>query len=354
MSGSPMHRHVDVEELVAACRADLAAAGMFAAHPVTSVARSFFTRIGVDGWARLPLAHQCALPLTPPPISDVLQRPGSGTVQCNGQQPNSCVYTPAGGPTAVYSPQSGELVGPGGVKYGRELEENRRRRMDGDAGASRLNPTAADDSSSKEATAEDSSESEVGTDQTGTEVTAEDVSGAGPESPVAERGPSRLGRGWLIGITAALLVLAGGVGAGGYIALRVHLDSRTLARDDAAAIQAAKECVAATQAPDTAAMAASARKIVECSTGDFGAQAALYSGLLVDAYQAANVHVQVSDMRAAVERNNNDGSVDVLVALRVKVTNTEAKDQESGYRLRVKMTSDDGQYKISKLEQVTK
>jgi Mce-associated membrane protein len=226
--------------------------------------------------------------------------------------------------------------------------------MDGDAGASRLNPTAADDSSSKEATAEDSSESEVGTDQTGTEVTAEDVSGAGPESPVAERGPSRLGRGWLIGITAALLVLAGGVGAGGYIALRVHLDSRTLARDDAAAIQAAKECVAATQAPDTAAMAASARKIVECSTGDFGAQAALYSGLLVDAYQAANVHVQVSDMRAAVERNNNDGSVDVLVALRVKVTNTEAKDQESGYRLRVKMTSDEGQYKISKLEQVTK
>ena len=63
MSGSPMHRHVDVEELVAACRADLAAAGMFAAHPVTSVARSFFTRVGVDGWARLPLAQQCALPL---------------------------------------------------------------------------------------------------------------------------------------------------------------------------------------------------------------------------------------------------------------------------------------------------
>jgi len=63
VSGSPMHRHVDVEELVAACRADLAAAGMFAAHPVTSVARSFFTRDGVDGWSRLPLPQQCALPL---------------------------------------------------------------------------------------------------------------------------------------------------------------------------------------------------------------------------------------------------------------------------------------------------
>jgi phospholipid/cholesterol/gamma-HCH transport system substrate-binding protein len=54
---------------------------------------------------------------TPPPISDPLQRPGSGTVQCNGQQPNPCVYTPSGPPAAVYSPQSGELVGPDGVKY---------------------------------------------------------------------------------------------------------------------------------------------------------------------------------------------------------------------------------------------
>ena len=62
VSGSPVRR-ADVEELVAAYRADLAAAGMFAAHPVTSVARTFFTRLGVDGWARLSLAQQCALPL---------------------------------------------------------------------------------------------------------------------------------------------------------------------------------------------------------------------------------------------------------------------------------------------------
>ncbi|MBO0864650.1 MAG: MCE family protein [Mycobacterium sp.] len=54
---------------------------------------------------------------TPPPISDPLQRPGSGTVQCNGQQPNPCVYTPGGPPAASYSPMSGEVVGPDGVKY---------------------------------------------------------------------------------------------------------------------------------------------------------------------------------------------------------------------------------------------
>jgi phospholipid/cholesterol/gamma-HCH transport system substrate-binding protein len=55
--------------------------------------------------------------LTPPPRSDPLQRPGSGSVQCNGQQPNPCIYTPGGPPAAVYSPMSGEVAGPDGSKY---------------------------------------------------------------------------------------------------------------------------------------------------------------------------------------------------------------------------------------------
>jgi phospholipid/cholesterol/gamma-HCH transport system substrate-binding protein len=55
--------------------------------------------------------------LTPPPISDPLQRPGTGSVQCNGQQPNPCIYTPGGPPAAAYSPMSGEVVGPDGSKY---------------------------------------------------------------------------------------------------------------------------------------------------------------------------------------------------------------------------------------------
>ncbi|HEX9497122.1 MAG TPA: MCE family protein, partial [Mycobacterium sp.] len=45
---------------------------------------------------------------------------GQGSVQCSGQQPNPCTYTPAPGPpgsTAIYSPTSGEVVGPDGVRY---------------------------------------------------------------------------------------------------------------------------------------------------------------------------------------------------------------------------------------------
>jgi hypothetical protein len=48
MSRSPGRRR-DVEDLVAAYRADLLAAGMFADHPVTSVARMFFTRVAPTG-----------------------------------------------------------------------------------------------------------------------------------------------------------------------------------------------------------------------------------------------------------------------------------------------------------------
>ena len=157
-------------------------------------------------------------------------------------------------------------------------------------------------------------------------------------------------------ICAALVLLTVAAVAGGILLIHDNRRSEAIARDNAAALQAAKDCVAATQAPDTAAMSQAQLKIMECSTGAFGAQASLYSGVLVEAYQAANVQVKVSDVRAAVERHNDDGSVDVLVAMRVKVTNSQAADQEQGYRLRVRMSQDPNAgnaYKIDQLAQVT-
>jgi Mce-associated membrane protein len=177
------------------------------------------------------------------------------------------------------------------------------------------------------------------------------VASAG-ESVVVRRA-ERLGRGALVAIIAALALVAAGVGVGGYLALRAHQRSEVIAAQDALALDRAKECVTATQAPDVAAMTASQSKIIECATGAFAVQANLYSGMLVDAYQVANVAVQVSDMRAAVVKHHDDGSVDVLVALRVKVTNSQAPNQEQGYRLRVTMAPADGTYKVSTLEQVT-
>ncbi|HEY7051704.1 MAG TPA: MCE family protein [Mycobacterium sp.] len=57
------------------------------------------------------------VPATPPPISDPMSPPGSGTVQCSGQQPNPCVYTPRAPAAATYTPSSGVLVTPDGVRY---------------------------------------------------------------------------------------------------------------------------------------------------------------------------------------------------------------------------------------------
>lgn len=209
--------------------------------------------------------------------------------------------------------------------------------MEGDAGTSQLNPTDADE-----------------TPDESLAVSTEEQTAQAPEEAQdsEDRRPSRLGVGWVAGICAVLVLLAIGVGVGGYFALRTNNESKALARADATALQAAKDCVAATQAPDTAAMVASQSKIIECATGDWGVQAPLYSSVLADAYQAGGVKVQVSDLRAAVERHNDDGSIDVLVAVRTKRTNSETADVEQGYRLRVKMAPDAGTYKIAKLEQV--
>lgn len=61
------------------------------------------------------------LPGTPPPVSDPLSRPGSGTVQCSGQQPNPCVYTPGQPSGAVLDNQRQVIMGPDGVRYSVEI-----------------------------------------------------------------------------------------------------------------------------------------------------------------------------------------------------------------------------------------
>lgn len=220
--------------------------------------------------------------------------------------------------------------------------------MEGHAGADQLNTSAADDASPPGNLGRPPDD---GADDTASPA-AEPVSAVAEEAPSA--GPSRLGGGWVRGICAALLVLTAGVGTGGYCALRSDNEIRAIARDNATAVAAAKDCVTATQVPDTAALPAAQRKILECATGAFAAQNAVYATMLEQAYQAADAHVQVAEMRTAVERDNPDGSVDLLVALRVKIDSIMEHGQLYGYRMRVKMARDAGQYKIANLDLVTK
>ncbi|TGD89915.1 Mce protein [Mycolicibacterium sp. CH28] len=229
--------------------------------------------------------------------------------------------------------------------------------MEGDAGSGRLNPTPLDDDAERSTAQETANQGPLDDDADAerTDAVADATPVEQTDSPDGQlpRG-SRLSGRRLIGVAVVLLIASLAIATGGVLALRSHQKSEAESRAETAALAAAKDCVAATQAPNADAMAASQQKIIDCATGDFGAQAALYSGLLVDAYQAAKVQVQVSNMRAAIERHNDDGSMDVLVAVRVKVSNTQSRDQEQGYRLRVRMAPDGGTYKIARLDQVSK
>jgi Mce-associated membrane protein len=214
--------------------------------------------------------------------------------------------------------------------------------MEGDAGSSQLNPTGRDTEATDESVA-----TVIAEQQEHAEPPTSDDGGADM------RRQEHLGRGWFVAICAVLVLLTAGLGVGGYLALQAHHKSEKIAADESVALARAKECVAATQAPDIAAMTASQSKIIECATGDYAVQANLYASMMVEAYQAANVTLQVSELRAAVERHNDDDSVDVLVTFRIKVTNSQTANQEQGYRLRVQMAPADGTYKVSKLDQVT-
>ncbi|HLR98422.1 hypothetical protein H7J77_13055 [Mycolicibacillus parakoreensis] len=208
--------------------------------------------------------------------------------------------------------------------------------MEGDAGPGQLTPTeAAADSGVAAETAAAA--------QTDTAATAESA-----ESAAAP--PSRLRGRWLVGIAAVLVVAAAGLGAGGYLAYRAHQQNRAADAADAAAVAAAEDCLLAIHAPDPAAMEANQRKILECSTGAFTAQAPLWISVLAEAYATGDVHVEMLDMHTAVERHHDNGSIDVLAAFRVFVSST---NQQVNYRLRVNMAPDNGQYKIADVAQVS-
>ncbi|MEI7914399.1 MAG: Mce protein [Mycobacteriaceae bacterium] len=152
----------------------------------------------------------------------------------------------------------------------------------------------------------------------------------------------------MIAVAALALTVAG------VLALLGHRKTSAAINGEAVAVAAAKDCIAATQAPDVKAMKESQRKIVDCATENYAPQANLYSGILADAYEATKAQVKIADIRAAAEKHNPDGSIDVLVATRVAMSNIDQQGQEISYRLRVRMVPSGGTYKIDSIDPVSK
>ena len=222
--------------------------------------------------------------------------------------------------------------------------------MEGDAGTRQLNPTDAEDApndsvavSEQEPTGQEHQDSPASEQTIPDAEPSEGVEELAAVADGVDRRPARLGRGWVVGICAAL---GGADDRGG--GRRHPVDPRQ-PRHRRGQPQRCRRA-AGRQGLCHRAAGSRHRGDVRSADEDHGVlhrrlrgAGRTFGGILVEAYQAANVQVAVSDMRAAVERHDPNGSVDVLVAVRVKVTNSDVADQESGYRLRVTMTPDRGQ-----------
>ena len=176
-----------------------------------------------------------------------------------------------------------------------------------------------------------------------------------PPLTVPEPTESRLSSGrWLVRVCAALVAVSLAVIAAGVFAWVSNRGIASTEADEVLAVETAKDCIAATQAPDIQAMNDSQRKIVACTTENYAPQANLYSSLLTEAYQTVNAKVKITDIRAAAEKHYSDGAIDVLVATRVEMSNVEQPGQVLSYRLRVRMAPVDGTSKIDNIEPVSK
>ncbi|BBY55682.1 hypothetical protein H7J07_10885 [Mycobacterium koreense] len=223
--------------------------------------------------------------------------------------------------------------------------------MEGDAGPGQLTPTdaAADSGAPEDAGLAEDTGTPAENDtpaETGTSAETEDAESAA----VSAAPPSRLRGRWLAGIGVVLVLVAAAVGAGGYLAYRAHQQNEAATAADLAAMSAAEDCLLAIHAPDPATMDANQRKVLECATGAFLAQAPLWISVAAEAYATGNVHVEMRDMHTAVERHHDNGSIDVLAAFKVFVSST---NQQVNYRLRVNMAPDNGQYKVADVAQVS-
>jgi Mce-associated membrane protein len=146
----------------------------------------------------------------------------------------------------------------------------------------------------------------------------------------------------------AVAVISGLLSASGYMMWHHHgaLEQR---QRNAAFVAAAKQCVVNMTSFDFTRAEKDVQRVIDSSTGgfrdDFQKQAKDFSS----AVERSKVITEGTVTSAAVESMNRDSAV-VLVSATSRVTNsTGVKEQPRGWRLRVTVTQDRDQIKMSKL-----
>ena len=138
-------------------------------------------------------------------------------------------------------------------------------------------------------------------------------------------------------------------------AVLIHQHSSVVAaRDtDAKIIDSVREDVTALIAPTFEDAQGSAQKILDGATGDWASQFEPNMDAFAQALTEAKVQSSADISEIGIERHNDDGTIDVLVAATSKVTNTAAQQESTrAWRLRVNVAEVDGEYKLAKVDPV--
>ncbi|MEA1798279.1 MULTISPECIES: hypothetical protein [Rhodococcus] len=167
---------------------------------------------------------------------------------------------------------------------------------------------------------------------------------AGPREIFASpRAPKRLTSVVLI-IAAAMFAAFAGV------LLHDHHEASHRIDQDASILSAANSVVTAMISVRDSSAADDVRKVLDQSTGAFKNDFEARSQSFIGVVQEAKVVTQGQVVASGIERRDSDSAV-VLISATSSVSNAAGADNETrSWRLRVTMTDDDGQYKMSNVE----
>lgn len=190
----------------------------------------------------------------------------------------------------------------------------------------------------------DTPDSEVADESPQTDTDAE-------AAPTAN--PPRRGRNLLIGIVAVVVVVTVGlIGLNGYLAVG-HRDALADSDEQLGYLQAARQGVVNVLTVNHNTADGDVQRILDDATGAWRDEFTPQSGPFRDVVRKAQVVTTGEITEAGLERVNDDGSAQVLVAAHSKVSNAGgAKDEPRTFRVRVTVAPEGDRLKIAKLEYI--
>lgn len=237
----------------------------------------------------------------------------------------------------------------------REAQEQAENEAEAESrGAETAQDADEDATDTDEATTDDVADTVEATDTDAAE-TEEGVPAATPEDAESESEPARSRRrlrlpSWSVAWKAAVIVLiCAFVGASGYMMWHRH---ETTERDQRAAnfVAGARQGVVNMISLDFNKAKEDVQRVIDSSTGQFRDDFQQRAKDFTTVVEQSKVVTQGTVNAAAVQSIDGNSAL-VLVAATSRVTNAGgAKDEPRNWRLKVTVTDDGGQYKMSKLE----